>query len=73
MIRGVVIFALIHKFIFLTLPRFFHPRPKQTFEWDEPEKWKKEKIINDPKYYAQNAGVELEETTVESEDGFYLK
>lgn len=70
---GVVIFALLNKLLFLTIPRFFYPRAPQVFDWDEPEKWKKEKIVNDPQYYAQNAGLELEETIVESEDGFYLK
>ena len=66
-------FALVNKFLFTTLPRLVWPRPPQVFAWDDPEKWKKEKIINDPAYYARNAGVELEDIVVESEDGFYLK
>lgn len=49
------------------------PLRAQRFAWDDQAKWKDEKIINDPTYYARSAGFDFEERVVESEDGFFLK
>lgn len=43
------------------------------FSWDEATRWKDEVITNDPAYYARAVGFDLEDITVETEDGFLLK
>lgn len=70
---GVVMFALASRILFVTIPQFFRPPKPQSFPWDNPSKWAKEKVINDPTYYARNAGFDLQKITVESEDGFLLQ
>ncbi|KAI7937917.1 hypothetical protein MJO28_014837 [Puccinia striiformis f. sp. tritici] len=45
-----------------------HPR-----DWDQPTKFKKEKVTKDFHYYAQQAGFEIIEQTVETLDGYFLQ
>lgn len=44
------------------------PRP-----WDNPEKWKKEKLVKDVKYYARSCGYDIIDQTLTTEDGYHLR
>jgi lysosomal acid lipase/cholesteryl ester hydrolase len=69
-----VLYALTSTLLFKTIPSYIrHPPKPSTFAWDDPAKWAKERIVNDPAYYAEGAGVKLEDLVVETEDGFLLK
>ncbi|WAR62874.1 hypothetical protein PtB15_15B462 [Puccinia triticina] len=46
---------------------------KLSRSWDRPEKFKNEKITKDFHYYAQQAGFEIVEQTVETLDGYFLQ
>lgn len=41
--------------------------------WDDTEKWKKEDLVKDVRYYAANCGFEIQNETVETADGYYLR
>lgn len=45
-----------------------HPRP-----WDEPEKWKNEKLVRDVKYYARSCGYDIVDQEVITQDGYKLR
>lgn len=48
------------------MPRL--PRP-----WDDPAKWKKEKLVKDVKYYARSCGYDIIDQTLTTEDGYHLR
>lgn len=66
-------YALTQQFLFIRIPRLLRGHKAPAFEWDEPIKWAKEHIVNDPGYYARQIGFDLDEREVETEDGFLLK
>lgn len=69
----VVVYALTQQFLFIRLPRLLRPAAPPSFDWEDPPRWVKEHIVNDPKYYARQIGFDLDEREVETEDGFLLK
>ncbi|KAK0546871.1 hypothetical protein OC846_005082 [Tilletia horrida] len=42
-------------------------------DWDDPARWKQEKLVKDVRYYAASCGFEIVNEQVETEDGFYLR
>jgi lysosomal acid lipase/cholesteryl ester hydrolase len=49
-------------------------RPKEVLkEWDDPPRWKKEKLVKDLSYYAQSCGFDIINETVETADGYLLR
>jgi hypothetical protein len=57
------------------LPRWAWPDTPKKFPWDDDGYWKKEgkKISKEPKDYARQVGMDIENQTVETEDGYYLR
>lgn len=57
------------------LPQWIWPTKGRTFPWDDDRYWRKEgkKVSKDPRDYARQVGMEIEEQVVETEDGYYLK
>lgn len=55
------------------LPSRMLTRPKAPrMEWDNAEKYSKELLVKDMRYYAQSCGYDLEEHVIETEDGYFL-
>jgi pimeloyl-ACP methyl ester carboxylesterase len=48
-------------------------RKKDTFAWDDPKKYQKERYTDDVRYYAREAGFDIIDETVETGDGFLLR
>lgn len=49
-------------------------KKKKTFPWDDEKYWRKnEKVSKDPRDYALAVGMDMENQTIETEDGFYLR
>lgn len=48
-------------------------KPRQPRPWDNPEKWKKEKLVKDVKYYARTCGYDIIDQTLTTEDGYHLR
>lgn len=44
------------------------PRP-----WDDPARWKQEKLVRDVKYYARTCGYDIIDQVVTTEDGYHLR
>lgn len=57
------------------VPRFLQGKKrKKTFPWDDHKYWKKnEKVSKHPRDYAMSVGMDIEDQTVETEDGYYLR
>lgn len=51
--------------------RGFKPKPK--LEWEDPKKWRGEKVTKDARYYAKEAGYDLVPQDVETKDGYILR
>ncbi|KAF7974323.1 hypothetical protein HWV62_12366 [Athelia sp. TMB] len=47
--------------------------PRQAFEWDDRNKWGEEEATRDVRYYAHQAGFDIVDEEVETEDGFLLR
>jgi len=45
-----------------------HPRP-----WDNPDRWKDEKLVRDVKYYARSCGYDIQDQEIVTEDGYKLR
>lgn len=48
-------------------------KPRLPRAWDNPEKWKKEKLVKDVKYYARSCGYDIIDQTLKTDDGYYLR
>jgi len=48
-------------------------REREVFEWDNHAKYRKEKNTHDVTYYAREAGFDIVNEEVETEDGFLLR
>jgi hypothetical protein len=63
--------------ILLSLPRtvigYFRGRKEETYAWDDPDKWHHEQPTTDPRYYAQQVGLDIVESTIQTEDGFLIR
>lgn len=57
------------------LPRWLRSGETKKFPWDDERYWKKEgrKISKEPRDYARQVGMDIENQTVETEDGYYLR
>ena len=57
------------------LPRWLRSGEAKKFPWDDERYWKKEgrKISKEPRDYARQVGMDIENQTVETEDGYYLR
>jgi hypothetical protein len=57
------------------LPRWLSASEAKKFPWDDERYWKKEgrKISKEPRDYARQIGMDIENQTVETEDGYYLR
>jgi hypothetical protein len=57
------------------LPKWIRPDKVQKFPWDDDKYWRKEgrKISKEPKDYALQVGMDIENQTVETEDGYLLR
>lgn len=42
-------------------------------DWEDEERWKKEKVVKDIQYYARECGFDIEEQIVTTKDGYLLK
>jgi hypothetical protein len=57
------------------LPKWVWPDRPKKFPWDDEKYWRKEGrgVSKDPKAYARQIGMDIENQTVETEDGYYLR
>ena len=57
------------------LPKWIRPVPAKKFPWDDDRYWRKEgkKISKEPRDYARQVGMDIENQTVETEDGYLLR
>jgi len=57
------------------LPRWLKGGESKKFPWDDEKYWKKEgrKISKEPRDYARQIGMDIENQTVETEDGYFLR
>lgn len=57
------------------LPQWIWPTKKRIFPWDNDAYWRKEgrKVSKEPRDYARQVGLDIEDQVVETEDGYYLK
>lgn len=46
---------------------------KVDYEWEDPKKWRGERVTREARYYAQQAGYDLVEQDVETKDGYILR
>lgn len=68
----VIVWALSVRLL-AAIPKFFAPTIKEQKEWDDPQRWSKEELVKDVRYYAANCGFEIINETVETQDGYYLR
>lgn len=47
--------------------------PRLPRSWDDPAKWKKEKLVKDVKYYARSCGYDIIDQTLTTDDGYHLR
>ena len=55
------------------VPRMLGRRQELRRDWDNPEKYRNELLVKDMRYYARECGFDLEDHTVTTEDGYYLR
>lgn len=55
------------------LPRYLMRKPSKVYEWEDNERWKTEKLVKSPQYYARNCGFDIVDEQVETKDGYYLR
>jgi lysosomal acid lipase/cholesteryl ester hydrolase len=57
------------------LPKWLRPVKAKQFPWDNDTYWRKEgkKVSKNPRDYAKQVGMDIEDQTVETEDGYLLK
>ena len=68
----VVLWALSVRLL-TAIPRFFSSSRQQAYSWDDHERWSKEHLVKDVRYYAENCGFKIVNETVETQDGYYLR
>lgn len=61
--------------VFASIPTFVGSfwKKRQAFEWDDHKKYRNEKNTKDVKYYAHQAGFDIVDEEVETDDGFLLR
>ncbi|KAI3482036.1 hypothetical protein L1887_55351 [Cichorium endivia] len=68
----VVVWALSVRLL-AAVPKFFAPSVAEQKQWDDPKRWRKEKLVKDVRYYAAQCGFEIRNETVETQDGYFLR
>ncbi|WFC93531.1 hypothetical protein MBRA1_000151 [Malassezia brasiliensis] len=69
---AVVCVGLVHRSLGL-IPRLIRLKGTPFRSWDCHGRWKGEKLVKDPQYYARNCGFDLADEQVETKDGYYLR
>lgn len=71
---GVVVWALGIETL-QSVPRWIRRAKAKTYEWDDDVKWRKldAKVSKEPQFYARQIGLDIENQTVETEDGYQLR
>jgi hypothetical protein len=71
---GVVIYAMTVEAVY-AIPTLLRPSKDPKYAWDNDKYWRREgkKISKEPKDYAQQIGLDIENQTVETEDGYFLR
>jgi len=71
---GVVMWAMAAEALY-AIPNFFKRVKAPKYEWDDDRYWRREgkKISKEPRDYARQIGLDIENQTVETEDGYYLR
>lgn len=68
----VVIWALSVRLL-AAVPKLLSPSIEEKSEWDDPGRWKKEKLVKDVRYYARSCGFDIVNETCETADGYFLR
>lgn len=68
----VVVWALSVRLL-AAVPKFFAPSVAEQKQWDDPKRWRNEKLVKDVRYYAAQCGFEIRNETVETQDGYFLR
>lgn len=57
------------------LPKWVWPEKPRRFPWDDDKYWRKEgrKVSKEPRDYARQVGMDIENQVVETEDGYFLR
>ncbi|WFD29187.1 hypothetical protein MSPP1_000192 [Malassezia sp. CBS 17886] len=55
------------------MPGRWMRRKDNTRAWDNPQRWKRERLTKSPQYYAQSCGFDIVDEQVETQDGYYLR
>lgn len=57
------------------VPKWLRRSKVKTYAWDDDSKWRKldKKVSKEPQYYARQIGMDIENQTVETEDGYRLR
>lgn len=73
-LSGVVLWAVTTD-IRHQIPRMLRgQKKKRTFPWDDERYWRKnEKVSKDPRDYARAIGMDMDNQTIETEDGYFLR
>lgn len=69
----IVCLALASRLLDALLPWRWKPRANKDRPWDDSSRWRKEKTVKDPGYYARSCGFDLVDQTVETDDGYFLR
>jgi hypothetical protein len=71
---GVVIWAFTAEALY-SIPNFFKWSPDPKYAWDDDKYWRREgkKVTKEPADYAHQVGLDIENQTVETEDGYLLR
>lgn len=73
-LAGVVVWAFGAEALAI-LPNWLNPPKVKKYAWDDDAHWRKAdaKVSKEPQYYARQIGMDIENQTLETEDGFYLR
>ncbi|KAG8957210.1 hypothetical protein FRC03_010370 [Tulasnella sp. 419] len=59
--------------LFHSIPRLWRPRTRQKYDWDDAMRKGREKVSTEVNLYAREVGLDIEDETALTEDGFYLR
>lgn len=70
----IVVWALLARSIGYVISRLAgNSRPRKHRAWDNPQRWAKEELVKDVKYYARSCGYDIEDQEVITQDGYKLR
>jgi lysosomal acid lipase/cholesteryl ester hydrolase len=70
---GVVFWALTVRLLAAIPKILWSHHTKEERQWDDAQRWSKEKLVKDVRYYAETCGFKIINETCETEDGYYLR